>query len=327
MNNNRRAMLVLPLLLAVTMWVSIPAVSQAPVVATPSGGAAAPADRNAGVGSTQGRLVVEATGGVEAVATSSTDLAGEWVVLNFEDRMERGTGSDLADYLGIPFNAAGRMRAETYDVNEWSTQEFQCRPHPMPYQWRAQGAARISKEIDPVSRSLKAYHIAFVRSLDRPIYMDGRPHPPEYAPHTWAGFSTAEFDGNTLVVTTTHLKEGYFRRNGPTMSDQAKLTEWFIRHGDYFTITSYLEDPIYLEEPLIQSVSYRWEPHTELEYFPCTVVRELISDNIPHFLPGKNPFLKEFATENELPYEATRGGAETLYPDYREKLKKMKASN
>ena len=70
MHNNKRARLVLPLLLVVTVLMSVPAFSQAPVIATPSGGAADPADRNAGVGSTQGRLVVEATGGVEAVATS-----------------------------------------------------------------------------------------------------------------------------------------------------------------------------------------------------------------------------------------------------------------
>jgi hypothetical protein len=330
MDNNHRAKVLPPLFLLVTILVSVPAFSQVPVVAVPSGGATESAERNAGVGSTQGRLVVEATGGVEAVATSSTDFAGEWVVLNFEDRIERGgvgAGPEIGDYLGIPFNAAGRMRAETSDPNEWSTQEFQCRPHPMPYQWRAQDSARISKEIDPVNRSLKAYHVAFLRSLDRPIYMDGRPHPPEYAPHTWSGFSTAEFDGNTLVVTTTHLKESYFRRNGPTMSDQAKFTEWFIRHGDYFTVTYYLEDPIYLEEPFIQSVSYKWEPHTELKYYPCTVIDENISENIPHFLPEKNPFIKEFANDQGIPYEATRGGAETLYPEYRDKIKKMKAPN
>ena len=186
---------------------------------------------------------------------------------------------------------------------------------------------RIVKEIDPVSRELVAYHFAFVRSLDRAVYLDGRPHPPEYAPHTWSGFSTAKFDGNDLVITTTHLKESYFRRNGPTFSDEAKITEWLTRHGEYLTITTYYEDPIYLEEPFIQSVTYQWEPHTELEYFPCTIVHENISDNVPHFLPGKNPWLKEFAQTEKLPYEATRGGAETMYPEYRQKLKNMKASN
>jgi hypothetical protein len=303
MHNVARPKSVAGLLLTGAMMLGVPAFSQ--------------------TGSTQSRIVVEGTN-VEAVATSSTDLAGEWVVLNFEDQTERGPGSVIGDYLGIPFNAAGRMRAETYDLSEWSLPEFQCRPHPVPYQWRAQGSMRITKEIHPVSRELIAYHVAFTRSLDRPIYLDGRAHPPDYAPHTWSGFSTAEFQGSTLVVTTSHLKEGYFRRNGPTFSDQAKVTEWIVRHGDYLTITSSIADPIYLEEPIVQSVSFRWEPHTELEYFPCTVVNENISDKVPHHLPGKNPWLKEFAEEEGIPYEATRGGAETLYPQYRAKMKNAK---
>ncbi len=133
-------------------------------------------------------------------------------------------------------------------------------------------------------------------------------------------------EGNDLVITTTHLKESYIRRNGPTMSDQVKVTEWLTRHGDYLTIVTYIDDPVYLEEPFIQSVTYQREAHTELEYFPCTIVNENISDKIPHFLPGKNPWLKEFSEQEGVPYEATRGGAETMYPEYRAKMKGMKVA-
>ena len=45
---------------------------------------------------------------------------------------------------------------------------------------------------------------------------------------------------------------------------------------------------------------------------------------VPHFLPGQNPYIDEFAIENDLPIEATRGGPETTRPDYREKMKTMK---
>ena len=54
-----------------------------------------------------------------------------------------------------------------------------------------------------------------MRSLDRPIFMDGRPHPPAWAPHTWTGFSTGEWVGNTLKITATHFKDGYLKRGGP----------------------------------------------------------------------------------------------------------------
>ena len=44
--------------------------------------------------------------------------------------------------------------------------------------------------------------------------MDGRPHPPDYAPHTFMGFSTGEWNGDILTITTTHIKAGFFRRTG-----------------------------------------------------------------------------------------------------------------
>jgi hypothetical protein len=83
----------------------------------------------------------------------------------------------------------------------------------------------------------------------RTIYMDGRPHPSDNAPHTWQGFSTGEWEGDMLKVTTTHLKEGWLRRNGLARSDKAVLIEYFIRHGDFFTIVTDVEDPVYLTEP------------------------------------------------------------------------------
>jgi hypothetical protein len=42
--------------------------------------------------------------------------------------------------------------------------------------------------------------------------------------------------------------------------------------------------------------------------------------SVPHWLPGQNPFVKEFALRHGLPLEAAMGGAETVYPEYRKKL-------
>ena len=44
---------------------------------------------------------------------------------------------------------------------------------------------------------------------ERIIWLDGRPHPPEAAPHTWMGFSTGEWQGNVLkVVRRTSSRDG-----------------------------------------------------------------------------------------------------------------------
>jgi hypothetical protein len=253
----------------------------------------------------------------------TADLVGEYANLSHEDAMERAGGPPLGDYMGIPLTEAGRMRAQSNDEAIWGLPEFSCRPHPGPYQWRAAGGVQIRKEIDPVTRELTAFHLNWQRSLDRIIYMDGRPHPDDYGAHSWSGFSTGEFIGNILKVTTTHLKESYLKRNGVMFSDKASMTEYIYRRGDYLTVLMLLEDPYYLTEPWVQSTNYRWAPNTQMEIFPCTVIDEgLTNRQVPHFLPGTNPYLLEFTGPNNIPPEAAKGGAETMYPEYRLKLKK-----
>ena len=149
----------------------------------------------------------------------TTDFSGEWT----EIANEIGATAELYDYSGLPYNAAGRMRADTGDISDWSIPEFVCRPHPGIYNWYYAGGIRITKEIDPISRELVAYHVQFLRGLDRPNYMDGRPHPSAYAPHTWAGFSTAKYEGNTLIIETTHMKESYIRANTAMFSEKPQL--------------------------------------------------------------------------------------------------------
>ena len=120
------------------------------------------------------------------------DIAGEWRLDNNE--ADTTAQPPLGDYLGIPFNDAGRMRSDTTAESIWGTPEYQCRPHSAPHQWRGLGGARILKEQDPLTREVKVYHFQFMRSLDRPVFMDGRPHPPAWAPHSWTGFSTGRMD-------------------------------------------------------------------------------------------------------------------------------------
>jgi hypothetical protein len=152
--------------------------------------------------------------------------------------------------------------------------------------------------------------------------MDGRPHPPDYAPHTWQGFSTGKWDGDMLTVYTTHLKIGWIRRNGIPRSDKATLTEHWIRHDDYLTLVSIVTDPAYLTEPFIRTTNWVADPRQEIAPYPCEPVTEVIREPgvVPHHLPGENTFLGEFPKRYGVPPEAARGGAETMYPEYRQKI-------
>jgi hypothetical protein len=249
-----------------------------------------------------------------------TDLSGEWILELSEDPGQLGRTGQPApdDYLGIPFNDAGRLRSDTTAESLWGTPEYQCRPHSAPHQWRGLGGARILSELDPLTRDVRAYHVQFWRSLDRPIFMDGRPHPPAWAPHSWSGFSTGEWVGNTLVVTTTHLKEGFLKRGGPQTSDMLTMTEYMTRHGDMLTVTQVTDDPVYMDEPYVQSTTYLYDPDSRVNMETCNAATFAESGGSdPHFVPhlplGREPFIDEWlSAEDWIPYEPIRGGVKTI---------------
>ena len=163
--------------------------------------------------------------GVAPPVFGQGDLTGEWDRLSHEDSIARATGLELGDYTGLPLNEAGRMRAETWDSSSVSQPEWQCRPHGLGYAWRGVGGWRISREVDLVTEQTMAIHVKGYRDNARAIYMDGRPHPPASAPHTWVGFSTGRWEGDSLIIRTTHLKEYYIQKNGVPYSDLATMTE------------------------------------------------------------------------------------------------------
>jgi hypothetical protein len=254
------------------------------------------------------------------------DLSGEWAPLFHEDQPERIPGPDIGDYLGLPINAAARLHGDAWDASILTLPEHQCKPHPADYSPRGPANLRIWRDIDHDTQNLVAIHTHISwQQPERTIWMDGRPHPPEYAAHTWQGFSTGKWDGDMLTVTTTHLKMGWIRRNGIPRSDKAVLTEHFVRHDDVLTLISVVQDPIYLTEPFVRTTNWRLDPHQIIAPYPCQAVVEIerTQGTVPNHLPGTNTFLQEFAVKMKLPFEPTRGGAETMYPEYMAKIATM----
>ncbi|MFM2125070.1 MAG: hypothetical protein RL328_1521 [Acidobacteriota bacterium] len=257
---------------------------------------------------------------------AQVDLSGAWAPDRHEDATERGPGPDLVDYLGLPINDFARQWALAWAPDRLGLQEHQCQVHTAAYIHRGPLRLRIWEERDEQTQNIVAIHMySSTYEQNRVIFMDGRPHPAEYAPHTWMGFSTGRWDGNVLTVTTTHIKQGWHRRNGLPSSDRITLLEHFIRHGDGLTHVSIVTDPDYLTEPLIKSDDYSAVADSQGNWlWPCEYVNELpghARDRVPSFLPGTNPFLKEFAEKHSLTQRDVLGGAETMYPEFRDQRK------
>ena len=252
-----------------------------------------------------------------------------------EDAVERQAGPTLGDYLGVPLNDEGRARALAYDGALLGVPEHVCMRHPTQYSFWGPAnpkiAAQFDENLDVVSYTMGGTF----RRADRTIWMDGRPHPSTYAPHTWAGFTTGEWQGSTLVTTTTHLKWGWIRRNGVPASDEATVVTYYTRNGNILTVTWLVYDPVYLTEPYIKSADFLAESISTSDFgvepadrgsdfFALCFPREEIARPdpyaVPFYLEVQNPFVGERARQLGVPVEATLGGAETAYPGFKDQL-------
>ena len=263
-----------------------------------------------------------------APAFAQVDLSGVWQPRYHEDQPERIPGPELRDYLGLPINDAARQYADSWDPSRITLPEEQCRVHVSPYILRGPLNLRIWQEKHPTTQDLQAIKMySSTYEQTRTIWMDGRPHPGPNAPHTWMGFSTGRWDGDMLVVETTHIKHGWIRRNGIPQSDKAKMTEYIVRNGEIMSHVFVLVDPIYLAEPLVKSQEFARsarELPAQTWLWVCEPVVEIATQtegDVPAYLPGEHPFKYEFADRHRIPRSAVEGGPETMYPEYQAKLK------
>lgn len=255
-----------------------------------------------------------------------TDLSGMYT----PDRdLDPGLGTAagrLVDYGGIPLNEAGRMYALAWDASRITVRQQQCAGYVPPYMFVAPGNYRIFEDRDPYTQQLKSISVyGQIAEGHHEIFMDGRPHPPAYAVHTFPGFSTGKFDGNILTVETTHIKRGWIRAPGVAQSDEATVREHFIRHGDRITIFSVTTDPVYLAEPFAKvQVLLRYTKDPNGWLYACDDGEEILDkteDRVPAYPLGENPFLREYSEKEHVPLLGALGGPETTRPEFVAKLK------
>jgi len=254
-------------------------------------------------------------------ALAQFDFAGSWAPLATEDVQN---DSVPVDYLGLALTEEARARALSYNESQKSMLERQCEGWGAAYLVLGPFGLRVVTEVDPVTNRVVAFTIgAWEDWSEMVIWMDDRPRPSENALHTQAGFTLGRWEGGALTARTTHVKAGFIRKTGVPLTDNAVIDWRFFRHGDLLTVVMIATDPVYLVEPEIISKSFR-QSRNPLDYrsdcVPTFEGREP-GTSVPHYLPGQNPFVDEFVKLYNLPREAVLGNRETLYPEYRKKIK------
>jgi hypothetical protein len=137
-------------------------------------------------------------------------------------------GSNLPD--GLPYQpwAAALVKQRTADQSK-DDPHVRCLPDnpPRPY-----GLPHLTKALH-TPRLLVLLNE--VNAMYRQIFIDGRPLPEDPTP-SWNGYSTAAWEGDTLVVRTIGFRDGlWLDTSGSTMSDAAKMTER-IRRPNFGTL-------------------------------------------------------------------------------------------
>jgi hypothetical protein len=200
------------------------------------------------------------------------------------------------DYVGIPMTVEAKKVADGWDPAKDEAAGEQCKSYGAPALMSVPGRLHITWEGD---NTLKVDTDAGMQTR---LLQFGERQASAEAPRTWQGVSVAQWQtpranvplllrpvprsagsdppsgpkGGSLRVVTTNLRPGYLRKNGVPYSANAVLTEYWDLYKrsngeEWLTITTQLEDPVYLREARIIALPFKKEPNgAKWDPTPCS---------------------------------------------------------
>jgi len=161
---------------------------------------------------------------------------------------------------GLPYQPwAAKLAQERRADDSRDDPHVRCLPDNPPRAWTL---PHLTKAIHTPKLLVLLYE---VNAMYRQIFIDGRPLPEDPTPG-WNGYSTAHWDGDTLVVETAGFRDGlWIDTGGSPMSDAAKMTER-MRRPNYGTLELEItiDDPKTYTKPFTVNLTQNLEPDTEL---------------------------------------------------------------
>jgi hypothetical protein len=217
-------------------------------------------------------------------AMAPADFTGYWAAVITEDWRFRMVTPPKGDAAGVPLNDAGQKAADAWDPQKDIASGEQCKAFGAGGVMRMPIRLRVSWQ-DDTTLKFETDNGQQVRVFR---FGGGQPTGGELQ---WQGQSVASWEtvaegqglapaggggrggganpaaqlSGSMKVVTTRMRPGYMRRNGVPYSGSAVLTEFFDRsdeaNGDvWLIVTSTLDDPTYLAQPLMTSTHFKREP-------------------------------------------------------------------
>jgi len=199
---------------------------------------------------------------IPRLVNGKPDLNGIWARPYVPDMGAKGNQRNQFGPGELPFTEAGKRNFDNYNP---STGDYtgSCLPF---------GLIRAMNSPDPIQLMQTETHFAYLYEQNtwfHVVNLDGEDHSPGIP--TWFGNSRAEWDGDTLVLTTNEFN-GKTRLDtvGHPHSDQMTVTEKLTRRDattmDYEVI---IDDPIYYTEPFSNKRVFTLQDDFELIEYSC----------------------------------------------------------
>ena len=170
--------------------------------------------------------------------------------------------------LELVFTDRGRELNAAYDPLEDNIEVVECR-QGMPDAMFDPVQMDIVNEGDRIILHIEQY------DTRRIVYMDREAAPAEPVPSD-TGHSTGRWEGDTLVVTTTHIGWPYYTEIGMPQSEQASYVERFSISdgGNRLDYSIVIDDPVVLTEPFMLESFREWTPGVEIPPYNCVIAWE-----------------------------------------------------
>jgi Family of unknown function (DUF6152) len=202
--------------------------------------------------------LVAALDGSEAPPVRADSVAGIWEV-PFTQPVIRS----FSEPVSWPLTPKGAEARESY-VDETMNPQLECIPRTAPWLMIFTGVHEI--EIGGPLVSIRTEY----NTVERIVHMDLATH--EGAPVTHQGHSIGWWEGEVLVVDTTHFADNLSgNARGVRSGSQKHLVERFELNPDRTKLTYRfeLEDPEYLAAPVTGEVQSVYRPDVEFEPVAC----------------------------------------------------------
>lgn len=169
------------------------------------------------------------------------------------------------EFGGLRLTAEALAAAEAWRPEDEMSLAKVCSPPSIVY--ALQGPFPF--EIDQ-TRELIAIRYEYYDQI-RLVFMDGRGHPPADAPHTKMGHSIGRWEGDELVIDTTHIAASTITNNGLGHSDQIHMVERYklSPDGTRLMATQWFEDPAVLENNGARYIEWARQPGQYVFPYEC----------------------------------------------------------